>query len=225
MQILALECADAVFGGDRSFVLAGNRIDEREYVLDVRSLSGRDEQVQIAVADVTEHEIDNFIEASREFPIDFYQQDAHDFAALMESIGCQTYAVGGWSDGAITSMLLTLAYPQQVTKMAVWGGNAYISPEDIEAYEKTRSVSDWSPRMAAPLQAIYGDDFQELWSRWCDAQQALLKAGGDLCRERVSRITCPTFLIHGGKDPLVPLLHAPLQFFFNQHQPIISKEH
>jgi len=145
---------------------------------------------------------------ARDFPFDFYQQDAHDFAALMESIDCQTYAVGGWSDGAIISMLLTLAYPKQVTKMAIWGGNAYISPKDIVAYEKTRSISDWSPRMAAPMQALYGDDFQELWSGWCDAQQAILKAGGDLCRERVSRIVCPTFLMHGGKDPLVPLFHA-----------------
>lgn len=31
----------------------------------------------------------------REFPPDFYQQDARDFAALMETLGCSAYAVGG----------------------------------------------------------------------------------------------------------------------------------
>ena len=56
--------------------------------------------------------------------------------------------------------------------------------------------------------AMYGDGFQTLWTRWCDAQQRLLKTGGDLCRERLPEIACPTFLLHGGKDLLVPLFHA-----------------
>ena len=144
----------------------------------------------------------------REFPPDFYQQDAHDFAALMETLGCPTYALGGWSDGAIESLLLALTYPQRVTRMAAWGGNAYVTQADIDAYETTRCVSDWAPRAAAPMRAMYGDGFQALWTRWCDAQQALLQAGGDLCRERLAEIRCPTFLLHGGKDPLVPLFHA-----------------
>ncbi len=92
--------------------------------------------------------------------------------------------------------------------MALWGGNAYVSQDDIDAYEKTRRVADWSPRTAAPMQTMYGEEFQGLWARWCDAQQMLLKAGGDLCRERLAQITCPTFLMHGGKDPLVPPFHA-----------------
>ena len=144
----------------------------------------------------------------REFPPDFYQQDVYDAAALMETLGCPTYALGGWSDGAIESLLLALTYPQRVTRMAAWGGNAYVTQADIDAYETTRCVSDWAPRAAAPMRAMYGDGFQALWTRWCDAQQALLQAGGDLCRERLAEIRCPTFLLHGGKDPLVPLFHA-----------------
>ena len=144
----------------------------------------------------------------REFPPDFYQQDVYDAAALMETLGCSTYAVGGWSDGAIESLLLALTYPQRVARMAAWGGNAYVTQADIDAYETTRCVSDWAPRAAAPMRAMYGDGFQALWTRWCDAQQALLQAGGDLCRERLAEIRCPTFLLHGGKDPLVPLFHA-----------------
>lgn len=144
----------------------------------------------------------------RRFPPDFYQQDALDAAALMEALGCAAYAVGGWSDGAIGGLLLALACPRRVTRLAVWGGNAYVTPADIDLYETTRSVSDWSPRLAAPMLAMYGDGFQALWTRWCDAQRRLLEAGGDLCRERLGDIACPTFVLHGGKDPLVPLSHA-----------------
>ena len=45
----------------------------------------------------------------RQFPLDFYEQDAQDCAALMEAIGCQTYAVGGWSDGAIIANAIDVA--------------------------------------------------------------------------------------------------------------------
>jgi len=146
----------------------------------------------------------------REFPLDFYEQDAQDCAALMEAIGCDSYAVGGWSDGAIIGLLLTLHRPQQVTKLIIWGGNAHLTSEDIEAYEKTRLLSSWSPRMVQTMEQIYGDQLQELWSAWCDAMQAIYQAGGDICRQRLGEIHCPTFILHGGKDPLVPNFHADI---------------
>lgn len=144
----------------------------------------------------------------REFPLDFYEQDAQDCAALMEAIGCESYAAGGWSDGAMIALLLAIHQPQRVAKLAVWGGNAYFTPEDIAAYETTRSVASWSPRMVQSMSAVYGDELQDLWSRWCDAMQALYQAGGELCRQRLPLIRCPTFILHGGKDPLVPGFHA-----------------
>ena len=144
----------------------------------------------------------------REFPLDFYEQDARDCAALMETIGCHSYAVGGWSDGAIIGLLLTLNCPQNVTKLVTWGGNAYLTAEDIDAYEKTRLLSSWSPRMVQSMEQIYGDRLQSLWSAWCDAMQAIHKAGGDICRRRLGEIRCPTFILQGRKDPLVPNFHA-----------------
>ena len=145
---------------------------------------------------------------AREFPLDFYEQDARDCAALMDAIGCSSYAVGGWSDGAIIGLLLTLNRPRNVAKLIIWGGNAYLTTEDIEAYEKTRLLSSWSPRMIQAMEHIYGDQLQELWSAWCDAMQAIYKAGGNICRQRLGEIRCPTFILHGAKDPLVPNFHA-----------------
>jgi valacyclovir hydrolase len=37
---------------------------------------------------------------------------------------------------------------------------------------------------------------------------AIYEAGGDICRRRLGEIHCPTFILHGGKDPLVPNFHA-----------------
>jgi valacyclovir hydrolase len=146
----------------------------------------------------------------REFPLDFYEQDAQDCAALMDTIGCGSYAVGGWSDGAIIGLLLTLNRPQNVTKLVIWGGNAHLTAEDIEAYEHTRLLSSWSSRMVQAMKEIYGEQLQDLWSAWCDAMQAIYKAGGDICRQRLGEIHCPTFILHGSKDPLVPNFHADI---------------
>lgn len=145
---------------------------------------------------------------AREFLLDFYERDAQDCAALMDAIGCNSYAVGGWSDGAIIGLLLTLKRPQKVAKLVIWGGNAYLTPDDIEAYEKTRFLSSWSPRVVEALRAIYGDELQDLWARWCDAQKAIYQAGGEVCRQRLHLIRCPTLILQGGKDPLVPNFHA-----------------
>jgi valacyclovir hydrolase len=147
---------------------------------------------------------------TREFPLDFYEQDAQDCVALMDAIGCRSYAVGGWSDGAIIGLLVTLLRPQNVAKLVIWGGNAYLTHEDIEAYESTRLLSSWSPRMVQAMEQIYGDQLQALWSAWCDVMQAMYRAGGDICQNRLSEIHCPTFILHGGKDPLVPNFHADM---------------
>lgn len=146
----------------------------------------------------------------REFPLDFYERDAQECAALMEALGCERYAVGGWSDGAVIGLMLTLGHPQQVSKLIVWGGNAYIAPEDIDGYEKTRFLSSWSPRMVEKMRAIYGDTLQDLWGRWCDVMQALYQAGGELCRQRLHLVRCPTLILQGEKDPLVPRFHADI---------------
>jgi len=155
----------------------------------------------------------------REFPLDFYEQDAQDCAELMDAIGCCSYAVGGWSDGAIIGLLLTLIRPRQIIKLVIWGGNAHLTSEDIEAYEQTRLLSSWSPRMVQAMGKIYGDQLQDLWSAWCDAMQAIYKAGGDICRQRLDEIRCPTLILHGGKDPLVPNFHADIL-----HQGIVGSQ-
>lgn len=145
---------------------------------------------------------------AREFPLDFYEQDAQDCAVLLDAIGCHSYAVGGWSDGAVISLLLTLSRPQSVSQLILWGGNAQVTSEDIEGYERTRLLSSWSPRMVEAFRLIYGNELQDLWARWCDAQKALYQAGGELCRHRLPLIHCPTLILQGGKDPLVPNFHA-----------------
>lgn len=46
-------------------------------------------------------------------------------------MGYERYALLGWSDGGITALMMAAAFPQQVSELVVWGGNAFINEEDI----------------------------------------------------------------------------------------------
>eukprot|EP00966_Prymnesium_polylepis_P255975 5913290-Prymnesium_polylepis.1 len=54
----------------------------------------------------------------RDFPLDFYQRDAADAAALMAALGHEKYGVMGWSDGAISSVFLAASNRPQVRARA-----------------------------------------------------------------------------------------------------------
>lgn len=56
--------------------------------------------------------------------------------------------------------------------------------------------------------ALYSENVQELWGGWIDGLACIFKGqDGNLCKEYLPNITCPTLIIHGEKDPLVPRFH------------------
>lgn len=140
----------------------------------------------------------------REFPVDFYQQDAHDAAELMRSLGHERYSVMGWSDGAISAVHLAASRPEHVENLLIFGGNGYFSQADIDAFEATRDVeTNWSKRMKETHRPTYGDDLQPMWDRAVDAWAAIYKErGGDVCRAEAKTIRCRTLVAHGAKDPM-----------------------
>ena len=40
-----------------------------------------------------------------------------------------------------------------------------------------------------------------------EAMKMMYDAGGDLCQKEAKEIKCPTLILHGAKDPLVPEQH------------------
>lgn len=140
----------------------------------------------------------------RDFRTDFFNQDANDVFGLMRALGFDTFHVAGWSDGANSATLLASVHPQAVSKLVIWGGNSYITLDDIERLERIRSVTDWSPRRREALNRIYGDPLQHLWSAYCDSIRKRYEAGGEICKGQLALIRCQTLILHGAKDPLVP---------------------
>jgi len=152
---------------------------------------------------------------NRRYPPDFYHLDASDAAAIMQALGCNAYHVIGWSDGAISATILASQWPDAVKRLVVFGIQAWITKEDVETYESMRNVDTaWSARMLATHRAVYGDDLQLMWSSFVDAMVATYDAGGDFCQKEAKTVQCPTLILHGEKDPLVPG-HHPRWFHEN----------
>ena len=143
----------------------------------------------------------------RDYPLDFYQRDAGDLFALMSALGHDRFSIIGWSDGANIAVLMAAERPKRVERLVIFGGQSFLPAEEITAFNAIRKISAWSPRAAEAMRAVYGEALDGLWERYVDGQEALFEAGGNLYRDRLTRVRCPAFVLHGARDPLVPAFH------------------
>ncbi|KAL3859109.1 hypothetical protein ACJMK2_009341 [Sinanodonta woodiana] len=149
------------------------------------------------------------IPPERDWPLEFLQRDADDALELLRKLGIEKASILGWSDGGITGMIAAARCPNMITKLVVWGANAYVTEKDIKLYEGMRDISSWSENMRTPFMAMYGEKyFQQQWSNWVDAyKNYFVKRNGDICMDDLPKIKAKTLIVHGLKDPLVPLEH------------------
>lgn len=141
----------------------------------------------------------------RTFPLDFFVRDADDAVALMSSLGLTPFSMWGWSDGGITALHVAAKYPAQVNKMVIWGSNAYVSEADVAMYDSIRNIDNWSARMKQPLIDLYGEEyFRSCWENWVDCFKRFYhEKDGNICKELLKDVKCPTLILHGDKDPMV----------------------
>ncbi|OAD57074.1 Valacyclovir hydrolase [Eufriesea mexicana] len=141
----------------------------------------------------------------RTFPDDFLQRDADWAYNLMKNLGYTKFSLIGWSDGGITSLMLASMFPDNVRKMVAVAANAYVTPEEVNIYKKFQNIDSWSEKMRAPLIAVYGEEyFRNTWSNWVNAILRIYeKQNGDLCKQSLAKIKCPSLIIQGNKDAMV----------------------
>ncbi|KAI4828669.1 hypothetical protein KUCAC02_022748 [Chaenocephalus aceratus] len=112
-----------------------------------------------------------------------FERDAQDAVDLMKALGFDKFSLLGWSDGGITAMMAAAKNPDLISRMVVWGSNAFVSQQDLELYEAVRDA-------------------------WVDGiAQYAKRPEGSICMELLPLISCPTLIIHGEKDPMVPNFH------------------
>ncbi|KAG9479311.1 hypothetical protein GDO78_012793, partial [Eleutherodactylus coqui] len=150
------------------------------------------------------------IPPARDYPADFFSRDAKDAVDLMQALNFKRFSMLGWSDGGITALIAAGSYPSLINKLVVWGANAYVTAEDLTLYNAVKDVTNWSPKMRKPMEDIYGMEyFANTFSAWVEAMTHFVSRSdaGNICRHLLPLIACPTLIIHGMKDPMVPSFH------------------
>ncbi|KAF7246051.1 Valacyclovir hydrolase [Varanus komodoensis] len=149
------------------------------------------------------------IPPDRDFPPDFFERDAKDAVDLMQALKFKKFSLLGWSDGGITALIAAAKYPNLIHKLVVWGANSSVTEEDVKLYNAIRDVSKWSERARTPMEEMYGHEyFSKICAGWVDGiSQFRHKPDGSICQSLLPLIKCPTLIIHGEKDPLVPRFH------------------
>ncbi|XP_065828357.1 valacyclovir hydrolase-like [Oscarella lobularis] len=136
----------------------------------------------------------------------FYHQDADDVASLMDSLKINRYSVAGWCLGGSVALILAAMRAQCVEKLMVWGALPYVDQAFIDKTAAIEHVSTWKPATLRRLAKFYPIEVsQHLWSTWIRGARVILRERkGDICVNDLPEIKCPTFVLHGSDDTLIP---------------------
>lgn len=101
-------------------------------------------------------------------------------------------------------------YPSVVDKLVVWGVVSYGLPHTTRAFFATKNMSFWDKAIKKRYADVYGDELEALWNKLVDDcfRNEIGSHGYIVPKEVVEKIKCPTFVMHGDRDPMVAVEHA-----------------
>jgi pimeloyl-ACP methyl ester carboxylesterase len=133
-----------------------------------------------------------------------YTSMASDVAAVMRALEVPRAAFVGWSDGAVTGLMLAAARPTLVDRLLFFGCN--VDASGTKPFEFTRLVERCFGR--------HRDDYARL-SAMPERFEALVEAVGlmqrtqpNLSRDDLARIDVPVTVVHAEHDEFIRAEHA-----------------
>ncbi|MEO6231264.1 MAG: alpha/beta hydrolase [Ferruginibacter sp.] len=124
-----------------------------------------------------------------------YEMMTDDLSALLDHLGLDSCYVIGWSDGGINGLLLAIRHPEKVKKLAVTGANLVPDTSAVDPY-----VHDWAMK--------FNDSMQKLKPTPALKNQLklfhLLSYEPHISIQQLNGISCPTLVIGGDHDILLP---------------------
>ena len=132
--------------------------------------------------------------------VQLYKMDAAMGVDLMKSLGYTSFGWIGWSDGGRVGLVAAIAFPSRIDKLVVWGSAARVTARQQVALEAARDLSIWDVSRREAFTREYGGlkAATEIWGLHVDYYQTL----GNICEEDISKIRCPTLILHGDRDPI-----------------------
>ena len=144
------------------------------------------------------------------YPVSYYREDVADLIALLDALHLSQVLVLGFSDGAIVSLLLAALHPERVKALAVLGAQPVINGENVAAIRHWLLETPLSAQWQQELAMLHGEPYwRGLPAMYVKAQEDLVAAGDMLLTdEELAAIRCPTLIMHGVRDRIVPVAYA-----------------
>ena len=138
---------------------------------------------------------------ARDFPADFYQRDADDMAALLDTVAPGPVVAIGFSDGGESALLLAAARPDLVRGVVAIGVCGLISQAMADSVRGWLPVERWErehPEWRQDIVEQHGEEqVAPMVEGWLAATRAILAAGGNVALEQAAQIRCPALVING----------------------------
>jgi pimeloyl-ACP methyl ester carboxylesterase len=133
---------------------------------------------------------------------DWYDQGAHQAAALVEHLGRPSCIAIGTSGGAVVALLMAALFPTRVRAVVADSFGAYFPRDRLQ----THLIEDRAQRTAGQVAfwvAAHGADWDQVVEADTDMLVRLAQRGGDWFGGRLGQILCPVLLTASREDELV----------------------
>ena len=129
-----------------------------------------------------------------------YEMMTDDLNALLDQLGLKSCYVIGWSDGGINGLLLAIRHPDKVKKLAITGANLWPDTTAVDPF-----VYKWAMNYNKMIQ----DTLKKLKTNIAEAKNQLklahlLSYEPHITIQQLQTITCPTLVIGGDHDVILP---------------------
>jgi pimeloyl-ACP methyl ester carboxylesterase len=134
-----------------------------------------------------------------------YDVFADDTVALIQFLQLPPTAIVGWSDGAVTGLILAMRKPELVARLFAFGAN--VSLDGIKAGGgRTPVFAAYSTRCKAEYRALSPDP--DKWSKLVDGLRAVWHSELHITKRKLAAIKSPTTISDGQYDEIIRPEHA-----------------
>ncbi len=140
----------------------------------------------------------------------YYREDVADIVGLLDALALSEVRILGFSDGAITALLLAALHPERVTALAIHGAQATINARDTAAIRHWLLERPLGEEWQTQLAQLHGEPYwRTLPPMYVKVQQELVAQGGVIITDdELAAIRCPVLLMHGKRDRIVAVEYA-----------------